>query len=287
MRERAGAAQTGDEHLPSVLWAEGGGGREKTLPRFKKLSSNFQKNQAPSAVSLHRFPNFCHADLRQNSPNNPRREVLSARCQCSARRQATLESQPGGENLPSAVHVRKSWVPAYLQCLPYHASLPRGNKRVGAQPHPHAQPGQMCTGQSFSWYLRQPAIALMVLQSFPAAVTSPQHFSMLRRSFAFIFILINLLSFCETWSHSAGQALCSPLRWLPPVSTSMTPTPVWKFRGWHWGFATVQVLVWDRVIASLWAVCVRILFRVNHQILIHYYHYYISSCTFLPQNKFY
>lgn len=111
-----------------------GRGKRKTLPRSKKLSSNFQKNQAPSAVSLHRFPNFCHADLRQNSPNNPRREVLSMRCQCSAHRQATLESQPGGENLPSAVHVRKSWVSAYLQCLPLHASLLGGTREQGFSP---------------------------------------------------------------------------------------------------------------------------------------------------------
>ncbi|EOB08062.1 hypothetical protein Anapl_00295 [Anas platyrhynchos] len=43
VRERAGAAQTGDEHLPSMLWAEGGGGREKHSPDLRSFQVTFKK----------------------------------------------------------------------------------------------------------------------------------------------------------------------------------------------------------------------------------------------------
>lgn len=52
-------------------------GREKrnTLPRAKNPSSHFQ-NQAPRALSVHRFPNFYHADLHWHSPDNRTTEAL-------------------------------------------------------------------------------------------------------------------------------------------------------------------------------------------------------------------
>lgn len=52
-------------------------GREKrnTLPRAKNPSSHFQ-NQALSALSAHRVPNFYHADLHWHSPDGRTREAL-------------------------------------------------------------------------------------------------------------------------------------------------------------------------------------------------------------------
>lgn len=113
-------------------------------------------------------------------------------------------------------------------------------------------------------------------------MTSPQHFSMLKRSFDFKtdYSVRPNPAVMGRLSYGHGSSLKSARQQAGfPLTCGNSKFDIGVLLQWKY-------CIWDRVIPSLQSVCVRILFKVNHQILLHFCHCYSISCmTFFFPSK--